>query len=145
MAWPSAPKRAGSTADDGMWCPGTAGGKGCRGGTIVKGFNRQQAKAHISICSHYAVFTLAQRDSTRLGCVAQPMQAWLVLRVQCTVAVRVTVQASRKQFPSNSTLPFLPGLGVGGPLVIFCLSGFVSASAVRTVVQPLLAPCLWVV
>ena len=42
--------------------------------------------------------------------------------------MRVTVQALHRQFPSllhrrsrPSTLPFLPGLGVGGPLVGVCL------------------------
>ena len=76
----------------------------------------------------------------------------LIQRVQCTVGVRVTVQALHKQFPSLlrrrfriAALPFLPGLGVGGPLAVFCLSCFVSPSAVLTAVQPHLGPCLWVV
>ena len=76
----------------------------------------------------------------------------IIQRVQCTVGVRVTVQALHEQFPSllhrrslPSTPPFLPGLGVGGPLVGFCLSCSVSASAVLTASRPLWGPCCWVV
>ena len=74
----------------------------------------------------------------------------IIQRVQCAVGVRVTVLALHEQFPSllqrqsrPSTLPFLPRLGVGGPLAVFCQSCFVTASADLIAVQPLLGPFLW--
>ena len=52
-----------------------------------------------------------------------------IQRGQCTVGARVTVKALHTPFPRllhrrshPSTLPFLPGLGVGGPLAVVCLS-----------------------
>ena len=76
----------------------------------------------------------------------------IIQGVQCTVGVRVPVQALHRQFPSllrrrsrPSTRPFLPRLGVGCPLAVFCLFCFVSASAVLAAVQPLLGPGVWVV
>ena len=82
--------------------------------------------------------TGAGENRTRAIHIIQP--------VQCTVGVRVTVQALPRQFPSLLhrrscpwTLPFLPGLGVGCPLAVLCQPCFVSASAVLTAIKYLLA------
>ena len=76
----------------------------------------------------------------------------IIQRVQCTVGVRVTVEALRRQSPSllhrqslPSTPPFLPGLGVGGPLAVFCFPCFVSASAVLSTVLPRVGPLFFLV
>ena len=73
----------------------------------------------------------------------------IIQRVQCLFGVRVTVQALHAHLPCllhrrpcPSTLQFLPRLGVGGSLAVFCQFCFVSASAVLPAVQPLLGPCL---
>ena len=85
------------------------------------------------------------------SCVAVQNAIHTIQRVRGTVGVRVTVRVLHEQFlcllhrrSRPSTLPFLPGSGVGDPLAVVCQSCFLSASAVLTAAKPLLGPFSWV-